>query len=335
MQIEERCKALVAELGLAAADDVKRIVPLTGGVASDIAMVDLGDRKLCVKFALPKLKVAADWRAPVHRNAAEYAWLDAAAKAVPDHSIQLFGRSESMHGFAMEYLEGDDVYLWKEHLLTEAPDQGEAPKVADVLGRIHAMSAQKDFDRSAFQNRDDFHALRIEPYLSYTRTRHPALADAIGPLEKMLYDSQHVLVHGDASPKNIVFRRGAPILLDAECATMGDASFDPSFCLNHLVLKAIHLPDARQRLLKQVSAFWRSYAPHISWEAPDVLETRICALLPVLMLARVDGKSPVEYLSDRNRDQVRSLAQPLIAHPPKKLEQVVAKIDDYLSGDQT
>ena len=66
--LDSRCRQLVAELGLGTG--VRHVVALSGGVASDIAMVDLGDRRLCAKFALPKLRVAADWFAPVHRNAA-------------------------------------------------------------------------------------------------------------------------------------------------------------------------------------------------------------------------------------------------------------------------
>ncbi len=333
MQLEDRCKALVAELGLAKQQDVQAVVPLTGGVASDIAMVDLGNRKICAKFALPKLKVAADWLVPVHRNAAEYAWLNVASEIFPDSAVRLFGRSEQAHGFAMEYLAGDDVYLWKEHLLAQSEDQGEAPKVAELLGRIHLISSDRGFDRAAFQNRDDFHAIRIEPYLSTTRVMHPALAGAIEPLEAMLYESQKVLVHGDVSPKNILFRGGTPIILDAECATMGDASFDPAFCLNHLVLKAIHLPGSRRRLLEQVGAFWNAYATHVQWEDPIALEQRVCALLPVLMLARVDGKSPVEYLTDRQRAVVRDIAIPLIAAPPANLEALAAALAQHATGD--
>ncbi len=329
-ELEERCRALVAELALASEADVRVVRPLTGGVASDIAMVAFGDRKICVKFALPKLKVAADWQAPVHRNAAEYAWLQVAAEVSPDSAVQLYGRSETAHGFAMEYLDGPEVYLWKDRLLAELPDLGEAEKVAELLGRIHAFSARDGFDAKAFQNRDDFHALRIEPYLSKTRSVYAALAPAIEPLERMLFESQNVLVHGDASPKNILFRRGAPIILDAECATMGDASFDPAFCLNHLVLKAVHLPSSRNRLLADVTRFWAAYKRHVRWEDPAHLERRVAALLPVLMLARVDGKSPVEYLSEAERQAVRDMAIPLIKEPVPELGALVDRIRQAL-----
>ncbi len=157
--LEIRCQNLIADLGLGKAGDVQDVTALTGGVASDIASVVVNGARYCVKFALPKLKVAADWRAPVHRNAAEYAWLCVAADLSPDSAVKLFGRSETAHGFVMEYIAGDDVYLWKSAMLDGCPLRGEAQVVGDLLGRIHAASAQASFDRSAFQNRDDFRGI--------------------------------------------------------------------------------------------------------------------------------------------------------------------------------
>jgi len=320
----------VVELGLGSVDDVVSVQPLTGGVASDIAMIDLGDRRICVKFALGKLKVAEDWHAPVHRNKAEYNWLKTAASILPDTTIKLYGRSEVDNGFAMEYLDGDDVYLWKAALLNAQPDKGEAVDVAEVIGRIHKTSAASGFDASPFQNRDDFHALRLEPYLRFTATRHPALAARLNDQADMLYASDQVLVHGDVSPKNILFRGGKPIVLDAECATMGDPSFDVAFCLNHLVLKAIHIPQTRSALLASVVEFWNAYATHVDWEDPDTLQARISALLPMLMLARVDGKSPVEYLSEPDRQRVRDLSIPLIEAPVARLSDIVQSLTSSL-----
>lgn len=323
---EQRCAKLIANLGIAGEGAVLAVRPLAGGVASDIAVVSLPGREVCVKFALPKLKVAEDWRAPVHRNKAEYAWLAAAAASVPGNVPKLFGWSSADNGFAMEFLSGESVYLWKDALLRSAPDQGEAAAVASGLGRIHAASAAPGFDRSPFQNQDDFRALRLEPYLSFTAGKHPDIAPRLIALVDSLYAADSVLVHGDVSPKNILFRDGEPIILDAECATMGDPSFDLAFCLNHLILKALHLPASRNGLLASVLKFWSVYAPFVDWEDPGVLEARIAALLPALMLARVDGKSPVEYLSDDSRLHVRTLAVPLIARPVQSLPDLVGVI---------
>jgi len=329
--LKEKCVALISELELGTASSVGNIIPLAGGVSSDIVSVELGSHKLCAKFALAKLKVAADWHAPVHRNRAEYAWLQFAARIAPQSAVKLYGRSERLHGFVMEYLEGTDVYLWKTALLTEQEDHGEAQRVGDLIGQIHAASAKSSFNASEFQNQGDFHSLRIEPYLDYTASQHPPLAKALGALSNNLKRSDQVLVHGDISPKNILFRGYTPIILDAECATMGDASFDLAFCLNHLLIKAIHLPTSSQQQFESVMAFWQSYTKYVNWEATSALESRVCHLLPALMLARIDGKSPIEYLSEANQAYVRALAISLIESPCRTLQEFTHCINTKLA----
>lgn len=328
--LEDRCRALVAELGIAPDGAVGAVVPLTGGVASDIAMVEVAGRRICVKFALGRLKVAEEWLAPTHRNAAEYAWLTVAASIVPDGAVQLYGRSERLHGFAMEYLEGSDVTLWKAELLRGAAPGSQAERVGDMLGLIHRGSARSGFDTAPFHNRDDFRALRIEPYLTFTAGRHPALAPALTALADMLHAGDKVLVHGDVSPKNILFRGARPVMLDAECATMGDASFDPAFCLNHLLLKSIHLPQGRAALLAAVKRFWSAYAAHIVWEDAAALEARVARLIPALMLARVDGKSPVEYLTGAEATTTRALSVALIGAPETTIKGLCGRIALHL-----
>ena len=56
---------------------------LSGGVSSDIWIVRTGDRIFCVKRALPQLRVAAEWKAPVSRNANEVKWLTHVARFNP------------------------------------------------------------------------------------------------------------------------------------------------------------------------------------------------------------------------------------------------------------
>ncbi|WP_424986994.1 phosphotransferase family protein [Microbulbifer sp. S227A] len=324
--IETRCRALVRDLELGQPEQVRNVTPLTGGVASDIARFDLAGKTICAKFALPKLKVAEDWHAPVHRNAAEYAWLQFAANVNPAGAVALFGRSPEQHGFAMEFIAGADVYLWKDALLRQAPDRDEVTAVGDLLGRLQAASAAPGFETAAFHNRDDFRALRIEPYLTFTATVHPDLAPVLNGLAEMLYAADAVLVHGDVSPKNILLRGSGPVFLDAECATMGDASFDPAFCLNHLVLKAVHLPASRDRLLGSVETFRAAFARHLDAASGAAVEARIARLLPALMLARIDGKSPVEYLSEASRAIVRDMAIDLLQTPETRLAELVGRV---------
>ena len=139
--IRNRAVALIEALGLGTAAEVTEVLPLTGGVASDIARVTVGGRVVAVKFALGRLRVAEEWLAPTHRSRAEYAWLDVAGQVAPGAVPQLCGYSEALSGFAMEYLGGAGVVQWKAALLAGAEAGPVAVAVADVLGRIHAAGA--------------------------------------------------------------------------------------------------------------------------------------------------------------------------------------------------
>ncbi len=324
--LADRCRRLAVELGLGTAAEVTEVRPLTGGVASDIAHVVARNRAYCMKFALSKLRVAADWYAPVHRSRAEYAWLEVAAAVAPESAVALFGRSEPLHGFAMEFLDGPDLALWKTDLLIGRVRRGNGRRAGELVGRLHAASTVPGFDRSSFDNREDFRALRIEPYLTAMIGAWPDLAPQLNALADSLFTADRVLVHGDVSPKNIFFRGDAPIILDAECATMGDPCFDLAFCINHLLLKAIHMPSFASVLVAEAGDVWDAYRAHVTWEAPATLEARLARLLPALMLARVDGKSPVEYLDETERQTVRDLAAPLIRQPAERLDDVFSHV---------
>jgi Ser/Thr protein kinase RdoA (MazF antagonist) len=137
------------------------------------------------------------------------------------------------------------------------------------------------------------------------------------------------LVHGDASPKNILVSRddGHPVLLDAECAWYGDPAFDAAFCINHLLLKSVHVPVIKMALLRQAEVFGDIWLAAFPSELRRGLDQRTAALLPCLMLARVDGKSPVEYLSPGNQQVVRAIAMPLIAAPVATIHAVVGTLE--------
>jgi len=331
-ELRSRCMELLVSLGLASSGDEPAIKRLTGGVASDIASVDLDNRTVVVKFALEKLRVSEDWHAPVDRNRAEYLWLEFAGLTVPSSAPQLFGRDAELNGFAMEMLQGEDCYLWKTALLARHSTSGEAEKVGRAIGKIHAASSVPAFDASSFQNQQDFYDLRVEPYLVFTSSRYPDLQQNFQALIEELQGNSSVLIHGDVSPKNILFRAGQPVLLDAECATMGDPAFDVAFCLNHLLLKSFHMADMADELLAELRGFWAAYVTNVTWEDSLQLESRVCRLLPALMLSRIDGKSPVEYLSNLSKDRIREFTLPVLATPPRDLDEMVNRVGAALKS---
>jgi hypothetical protein len=132
-------------------------------------------------------------------------------------------------------------------------------------------------------------------------------------------------VHGDVSPKNILIGPRGPIFLDAECAWYGDPAFDLAFCLNHLLLKCLWAPQAAGEFLRCFDVLAKGYLAGVGWEPHGAIERRTARLLPGLFLARVDGKSPVEYVTaDADRDRVRRVARALLAHPVDRLHGVRA-----------
>jgi hypothetical protein len=83
----------------------------------------------------------------------------------------------------------------------------------------------------------------------------------------------------------------------------------------------------RDRLRHAVHQFRAAYSPHIAWEPVPAVEQRVAQLLPALMLARVDGKSPVEYLSAPARDRVRDFATAMIRSPATNLDDFMNAFD--------
>lgn len=319
---------ILAAAGIDAAGGLS-VAPLTGGVSSDIVRVTLADgRRFCAKRALPQLKVAAEWQAPVERNHYEVAWLRRANAIVPGAAPAVIGEDRA-HGIALlEYLPPEDYTLWKADLLAGHADPAVPVAVADALGRIHAASFLQSWSAAEFPTDVMFDALRLDPYLRFTATRHPDLAERILAVLETTATTKVALVHGDVSPKNILVSRhdGHPVLLDAECAWNGDPAFDAAFCLNHLVLKSIHLPALRGHLIEQARRFAATWLAHFPAGHRAGLEARTAALLPCLMLARVDGKSPVEYLSETNRQAVRDLAIPFIRTPAAGLDRLLSML---------
>jgi len=297
---------------------------LTGGVSSDIWRVDIGNRSLCVKRALAQLKVAADWKAPVSRNAYEWEWMRFAARQCPDHVPAPIAHDERAGLFAMSFLDPDKHPVWKQQLLGGRVVPETAFAVGSVMGRLHSASAGDPKIAAAFETIGNFYALRLEPYLVATASRHPTLAPILLELVATTAGTQHVLVHGDLSPKNILVGPKGPVLLDAECAWYGDPAFDIAFCLNHLLLKRLVQPGAHLQLAAAFRELVRGYFEQVDWEAIDKLEARAAKLLPALMLARVDGKSPVEYVTEEHqRNIVRETARALLLRPVAELGQVL------------
>jgi 5-methylthioribose kinase len=320
-QTPNEIAAVLRHMGLIAEDEQPVLTPLTGGVASDIWKVEARNKIFAVKRALPKLRVAADWRVPVTRNASEADWLRTARDITPDAAPEIIAEDRAWGLFAMTYLPSDRFPVWKAELHAGRVDLDFAAAVGRTIAKIHSATASDTAIAERFDNDAIFHAIRLEPYLEATAAKHPAIAEQLFALSKATLSRHVALVHGDLSPKNILVGANGPIFIDAECAWYGDPAFDLAFCLNHLLLKCLWTPASTPQFLGAFDAMQNAYLSTITHEPAAALEQRAAALLPGLFLARVDGKSPAEYItSDEGRAKVRAAAIPLIRHPPARLQ---------------
>jgi aminoglycoside phosphotransferase (APT) family kinase protein len=296
---------------------------LPGGVSSDIWLVRADAAAFCVKRALPRLRVAANWRVPIERNTKEAAWIKAVARIIPEAVPALLAEDAGAGMFAMDYLSPQSFENWKLQLQRGNVLSATAAEIGRRLVYIHGRFARSAVAAAEFATDAIFEAIRLEPYLLATARAHPDRAMALEQLAETTAHTKLTLVHGDVSPKNILIGPQGPVFIDAECAWFGDPAFDLAFCLNHLLLKSLWIPAAAVRLLAAYDRLAETYLAGVEWELAELLDRRTAHLLPGLLLARIDGKSPVEYLTeDYDKEKVRRVARSLLAHPVDHVSEV-------------
>ena len=233
---------------------------------------------------------------------------------------KVLGEDRTRHMFALENLKPQTHPVWMAELAAGRGDVGFAAAVGAALAAIHAATAGRADIAAAFDNGAQFAALRLEPYLLFTADRHPFAAQAIRDEAARIAGARIALMQGDISPKNILCGPSGPVFLDAETACYGDPAFDVAFCMNHFLLKAVWHPEHAQDYAASFEAMRAAYLAGVTWERAADIDRRVARLLPMLFLARVDGKSPVEYLTDEESHAfVRGAAMQMIVEPPQNL----------------
>ncbi|ADB50521.1 phosphotransferase family protein [Conexibacter woesei] len=299
--------------------------PMGGGISNAVLLVetDRGDR-FVVKQARDRLAVDADWHIDRRRALNEARCLRYLGEILPPESVPrvLFTDEQaSLIGISIVPAGGA---IWKQELLEGSISSLTALRVGTLLATVHAVSAEDPRVARDFDNPDLLEQGRITPYHRTAAAAHPRLAAAIGEEIERLAATRRSLVLGDVSPKNVFVYPDRVVFFDVEIAHWGDPAFDVAFCLSHLVLKALLLGVHRAELLGAAADLWTAYRAVVpDW--PD-LERHVIAELGCLLLARIDGRSPVEYArDDAGRAAVRGLAERLLLHPPAGVH---AAIDD-------
>lgn len=311
--------------------------PLGGGVSNVVVRVRTEDGYRVAKQPLPNLAVEDDWPADVSRvhneaSAARAYERIIAERGLPAQVPSVRFEDADAHVIAVDCAP-DDATMWKAALLDGRVDVDVARTVGRVLGAVHDVASDDENLRSEFANKTPFEQLRVDPYHRTVAERHPDVADAVRAEITRVTSVERTLVHGDYSPKNVLVADGVPWILDFEVAHWGDPAFDAAFMLNHLFIKSVHDPARSDLLREAAGAFWRAYDGAVPWD----IERETVAELGVLMLARVDGKSPVEYVDRATEDALRRGAKRLILEGVSSLDRaadVVTAAGERAGGER-
>lgn len=326
---------LLAHLGLVAPGTPVQVEPLGGGVSNVVLKLTAGAWRGVLKQALPRLRVAEEWLADPSRVLREAAALRAVGRLLAPGEVPAVLAEEPARYAVVISCAPDTARPWKARLMAGEVRLEVAAAVGDLLARLHRATwgpmplAPEWADLTAFRQ------LRLDPYYGAVAARHPDVRQAVEAAAAALEGPGQALVHGDFSPKNILVddHGGQPrlVLLDFEVVHHGQPEFDVAFCLNHLLLKAIYFAPAHQPYLEAARRLWHSYAAPWPPDQAAQLERKAIPQLGCLLLARVDGKSPVEYLTrEEQREQVRRLGKALLLEGACSLEEVWSRVEAVL-----
>lgn len=291
---------------------------LGGGVSNVVLAVDAGPLRAVVKQALPRLRVEDEWLAKRERALTEAAGLRLAARFAPGSTPGVLDVDEDACALTIERAPAG-WRTWKDGLLAGEADPAVAGRLGEILSAWHRRTAGDEEVARRFGDWEAFEQLRVDPYHRTVMRRRPELGAAVGAYVERMETTRACFVHGDYSPKNVLVGSDGLWVLDFEVAHVGDPAFDLAFMMNHLMLKAIHRPAGRAGFESCAFTFWRAYGE--VEDPPYVLGQLGC-----LMVARVDGKSPAEYLTEPEREVARALGADLLLHPPASPEKAWGRL---------
>jgi 5-methylthioribose kinase len=318
--------AWLRKRGLIAAGESPRIETLPGGVSSRTVLVEHDERPMVLKQSLSKLRVAVDWFSSPERIHREALAIRCFSQLAPPGTItELYFEDAEEHIIAMEAVPKPHAN-WKTMLLAGDVRLEHIRQFGELLAALHGKSAARAAAlQPLFQDKMFFETLRIEPYYRYTAHHAPQFFASL--IEETLATNAS-MVHGDFSPKNVLLHQERMVLLDHEVAHFGDPAFDIGFAMAHLLSKAHHLPHLRQDFLSAALEFWRSY--HI-WTPYPGFESRCVRHSLACLLARVCGRSPLEYLGPGGRARQANATLAIIDNAPTEIPAMIERFDKELA----
>jgi 5-methylthioribose kinase len=297
---EDTVVSYLIDKGIISTADKAEVEVLTGGVSNVVLAITTSDKKLVLKQALAELKVAEKWEADQRRAIVEANAISLFHKLSPDQVPNLVFLDPERFILILDRVPVGST-VWKTDLLDGVIN----PDVAGVLGKTlaqwHNFGQTNKEARQQFMEDSLFEQLRVDPFYRFVASKNDLLKPKINELISELEGDKTTIVHGDFSPKNIMVGMDEQVyILDFEVTHVGNPVFDLAFLLAHLLCKLFRTnePLDEKMLIASAQRFISSYKEIRSISESLSLHTVLIAL------ARVEGKSPVNYLDKTQQDKL-------------------------------
>lgn len=324
----------LADRGLIANKEQPVCKNLYGGVSNRTVLVchSATDRWV-IKQALEKLRVKEEWFADperIHREAEGLRWLAELTKpgSVPGFVFE----DHEQHLLAMEAIP-EPHWNYKTLLMADPPVHQHSGDFADLLADIHQNShTRREQIAPVFSDTGFFESLRLDPYYAFSARQLPEAAPFLFNLIEQTRSRKLTLVHGDYSPKNILIHNKQLVLLDHEVIHFGDPAFDLGFAMAHFLSKAHFHSSLRREFIATARHFWQTYhskttaAPWAKGLEHHGINNSLGCLL-----ARVAGKSPLEYLNSSQKSVQKLIVLRLIQEEHDTMESLIHRFEELLN----
>ncbi|MBE2182615.1 MAG: phosphotransferase [Anaerolineae bacterium] len=305
---------------------------LSGGVSNKTIWAKLdAQREWVIKQCLEKLRVQVDWFTSPERIHIEALALEYLPELTPEGTIpRLVFEDHPRYVIAMQAVPPPHEN-WKQMLLSGHLNLDHVRQFASILAGFHRGSSERlDFYQPLFGDRSFFETLRLEAYYGFAAQQTPEVHDFLTHLIDETCQQRLALTHGDYSPKNILIRHDRLIWLDHEVLHIGDPAFDIGFSTTHLLSKAHHLPELRDAFAGAAAFYWDEYRERCgSFALTEAYEARAVRHTLGCLMARVAGRSLLEYFSDAERRRQKQVVIELMDSPPAAMN---ALINRFIEG---
>ena len=287
------------------------IEELSYGLSNIVLAVTNSEVDLVLKQALPELKVQTKWVVDQRRAIVEANAINLFHSISPNHVPQLIDSDPELFTLTIQRAPHTSQ-VWKTELLAGRINSKIGFELGKILaswhnyGELHRESAETFDDDSLFDQ------LRIDPFYREISLNNPRLALEISDLISQLQNQKNTLVHGDFSPKNFLVNNNKDLyILDFEVTHFGNPIFDQAFTLAHLLCKFFRTQNQLEMVALQETAtqFLLGYE---MLRKPSSLSS-LAKHTAALTLARVEGKSRVDYLDLAAQEKIKIKAKSALA----------------------